>query len=113
MPEISRRTASVLGLAALIPPRLALAQDTYPSRPIHVVVGFPPGAAADISGRVFAEGAGPLLGQQIVVENKPGAGSSIAAAYVARAAKDGYTVFLPRCRSLRINSSIPTRLSTL
>ena len=94
MPEISRRTASVLGLAALIPPRLALAQDTYPSRPIHVVVGFPPGAAADISGRVFAEGAGPLLGQQIVVENKPGAGSSIAAAYVARAAKDGYTVFL-------------------
>jgi tripartite-type tricarboxylate transporter receptor subunit TctC len=94
VPEISRRTASVLGLAALILPRFALAQDTYPSRPIHVVVGFPPGAAADISGRVFAEGAGPLLGQQIVVENKPGAGSSIAAAYVARAAKDGYTVFL-------------------
>jgi len=74
--------------------RLAAAQDAYPSRPVHVVIGFTPGAAADVVARVFAQAAGPILGQQLVVENKPGAGSSIAAEYVAHAPKDGYTVFL-------------------
>jgi tripartite-type tricarboxylate transporter receptor subunit TctC len=78
----------------------AMAQDTYPSRPIRLVVGFTPGAASDIIGRLFAQGAGPLVGQEIVVENKPGAGSSIAALYVARAAKDGYTLFLPALSTL-------------
>jgi tripartite-type tricarboxylate transporter receptor subunit TctC len=72
----------------------ATADDVYPSRPIHVIVGFTPGAAADGAARVLADSGGPILGQQIVVENKPGAGSSIAAEYVARAPKDGYTVFL-------------------
>jgi tripartite-type tricarboxylate transporter receptor subunit TctC len=73
--------------------RLAWAQ-TYPSRPIHIIVGFTPGAAADVTARVLGESMGPLIGQQIVVENKPGGGSSIAADYVAHAAKDGYTLFL-------------------
>jgi len=91
-------------------PAAAVADDAYPSRPIHVIVGFTPGAAADVAARVLAESGGPILGQQIVVENKPGAGSSIAAEYVARAPKDGYTVFLhpvdhhqpdhqPKCRA--------------
>jgi tripartite-type tricarboxylate transporter receptor subunit TctC len=71
-----------------------IAHDAYPSRPIHVIVGFTPGAAADITARVLGEGLGSILGQQIVVENKPGAGSSIAAAYVSHEAKDGYTLFL-------------------
>jgi tripartite-type tricarboxylate transporter receptor subunit TctC len=71
-----------------------MAADVYPSRPIHVVVGFTPGAASDVLARILAGGAAPILGQQLVVENKPGAGSSIAADYVAHAAKDGYTVFL-------------------
>jgi tripartite-type tricarboxylate transporter receptor subunit TctC len=74
--------------------RFGWAQDAYPSRPIHVIVGFTPGAAADVAARVLSQGAGPILGQQIVVENRPGAGSSIAAEYVAHAASDGYTVFL-------------------
>ena len=82
--------------AAALPslPRLAAADDAYPSRPIHVVIGFTPGAAADVVARVYSQAAAPILGQQLVVENKPGAGSSIAAEYVARSAKDGYTVFL-------------------
>ena len=80
--------------AALLMPRVATAEDAYPSRPIHVVIGFTPGAAADVAARMLAAGAAPILGQQLVVENKPGAGSSIAAEYVAHAAKDGYTVFL-------------------
>src|SRR5438270_12443083 len=74
--------------------RVGVAQDPFPSRPIHVIVGFTPGASADVAARVLSQGAGPILGQQIVVENRPGAGSSIAAQYVARAANDGYTLFL-------------------
>jgi len=59
-----------------------------------VIVGFTPGAASDITARVLGESMGPILGRQIVVENKPGAGSSIAAAYVGHESKDGYTLFL-------------------
>src|SRR6516164_6808829 len=66
------RTLSVLGLAALLPPPFASAHDVYPSRPIHIIVGFTPGAAADITARVLGESMGPILGRQIVVENKPG-----------------------------------------
>jgi len=82
--------------AAALPPLtdLAAAEGAYPSRPIHVVIGFTPGAAADVVARVFAQAASPILGQQLVVENKPGAGSSIAAEYVAHSQKDGYTIFL-------------------
>jgi tripartite-type tricarboxylate transporter receptor subunit TctC len=72
----------------------AIAQDAYPLRPIHVIVGFPPGSAADITARAFSNGAQGILGQNIIVEDKPGAGSSLAAEYVARAAADGYTLFL-------------------
>jgi tripartite-type tricarboxylate transporter receptor subunit TctC len=82
--------------AAALPPltRLAAAQDAYPSRPVHLVIGFTPGAAADVVARVLGQAISPILGQQLVVENKPGAGSSIAAEYVAHAPKDGYTLFL-------------------
>jgi len=96
MTLVRRRFLRIAAATVTLPlvPRVAIADDTYPSRPIHVIVGFTPGAAADVAGRVLAESGAPILGQQIVVENKPGAGSSIAAEYVAHAAKDGYTVFL-------------------
>ncbi len=79
---------------ALSPLTRARAQAAYPSRPVHLVIGFPPGAAADITARVLGNGLGQILGQQFVVENKPGAGSSVAADYAAYAANDGYTLFL-------------------
>jgi tripartite-type tricarboxylate transporter receptor subunit TctC len=91
---------SLLGLAAMLSPPRALAQEAYPSRPIHVVVGFTPGASSDIVARIFAKGAGPLLHQDVVVENKPGAASAIAAGYVARAANDGYTLLVPALSTL-------------
>jgi tripartite-type tricarboxylate transporter receptor subunit TctC len=97
MSGISRRAFlhSGAALAALSPiAGTAAAQDAYPSRPIRMIIGFTPGTATDITGRIFATGAEPVLGQKIVVENKPGAGSSLAAEYVARAPKDGYTLFL-------------------
>jgi len=83
------------------------AAQAYPSRPIHLIIGFTPGAASDIIGRTFAKGAEPVLGQQIVAENKPGAGSSIAAQYVARAAGDGYTLFVPALSTLTYQISNP------
>jgi tripartite-type tricarboxylate transporter receptor subunit TctC len=90
--QFLRLAAAAVALPFLT--RAATAQESYPSRPIRLIVGFTPGTAADITARAFGNGASDLLGQQIVVEDKPGAGSSIAAEYVARAAKDGYTLFL-------------------
>lgn len=83
------------GATALSATTCSAMAETYPSRLIHLIVGFTPGAATDIVGRLLAKWAAPVLGQDIVVENKPGAGSRIAAQYVARAAKDGYTLFVP------------------
>jgi tripartite-type tricarboxylate transporter receptor subunit TctC len=108
MPPIDRRALSLLGLAAVVSPPRVFAQDAYPSRPIRLIVGFTPGAASDIIGRIFAKGAGPLIGQEFVVENKPGAGSSIAAEYVVRAAKDGYTLFVPALSTLTYKIVNPT-----
>ena len=72
---------------------MSRAQD-YPNAPIHLISGFPAGSTADISARVVGAKMGQILGQQIVVENKLGAGSSIAAGYAARAPKDGYTLYV-------------------
>ena len=94
MPLIDRRSLSLLGLGAVLSPLHALAQSAYPSRPIHVDVGFTPGASSDIVARIFAKGADQVLGQDVIVENRTGAAGSIAAGYVARAAKDGYTLFI-------------------
>ena len=81
-------TASAVSLRFLNRPTMAS------SRPIHLIVGFTPGSAADITARAFSNGAADLISQQVVVEDKPGAGSSVAAEYVARATKDSYTLFL-------------------
>jgi tripartite-type tricarboxylate transporter receptor subunit TctC len=105
--EFFKVTAGALALPALS--RVAAA-ETYPSRPVRLIVGFTAGAASDVVARIFARGASPILGQQIVVENKPGAGSSIAAQYVSRAPNDGYTLFLPALSSLTneiVNPSSP------
>jgi tripartite-type tricarboxylate transporter receptor subunit TctC len=104
---------SLLGLAAISSPTMAFAADAYPSRPIHLIVGFTAGATSDVIARIFAKAADPLLGQQVVVENKPGAGSSIAAEYVAHAAKDGYTLFVPTLSTLTDEIVHPSRSVTL
>ena len=80
--------AAALGLAAP-----AAAQD-YPNKDIHVIVGFPAGSGADVYARYFANKLSVLSKQTVIVENKPGAQSSIATEYVARAKPDGYTLFI-------------------
>jgi tripartite-type tricarboxylate transporter receptor subunit TctC len=84
--------ASVLAFGAAA--SSAHAQADYPNRPVRLVVGFTPGSSADITARILGNRLGQILGQQIVVESKPGAGSNLAAEFVARAPKDGYTLFL-------------------
>ena len=68
--------------------------ESYPSRPIRLIIGFPPGSAADITARLVGDAMSRTLGQQVVVEARPGAGSSIAAEFVARSPVDGYTLFI-------------------
>ena len=88
---LSALAAGVSG--SLLATRGAFAQ-AYPSRPIKLLVGYPPGGGADILARIFANKLSPLVGQPVVVENRPGAGSTIAAAALASAPPDGYTLFL-------------------
>ena len=71
--------------------RLAHA-DTYPSRPVHIVIGFPPGQSADISARLLGQWLSERLGQTFVIDNKPGASSSVATEFAVRAPPDGYTL---------------------
>ena len=92
MKSLAALAAAVL--TAFAWPCAGLAQGDYPAKPIRLIVGFPPGSSADIAARVVGARMTTLLGQQVVVESKPGAGSSIAAAEVARADKDGYTLFM-------------------
>ncbi|WP_441251845.1 Bug family tripartite tricarboxylate transporter substrate binding protein [Tardiphaga sp. 71_E8_N1_1] len=72
----------------------AQAQDAYPSKMIRLLVPFPAGSATDVEARFFAEKVGAVLGQKILVDNKPGANANIGAAEVARAPGDGYTLYL-------------------
>jgi len=85
----------------------AHAQD-YPSRPVHIVIGFGPGSAADLTARQLGGRMGQTLGQQFVVENRPGAGSNLAADFVARAAKDGHTLFMATVANA-INPALPNQ----
>ena len=87
---IDRRAALALPLAALAAPRSARAQERFPNRPITILVPFPPGGATDVQMRSLAEAATRAFGQTVLVENKPGAGSTLGAAQVARAQPDGY-----------------------
>ena len=85
--------AAAACLAALLASAPAQAQE-YPSRPVKVIVPFSPGGAVDGPMRVIAQELGKRMGQQVVVENKPGAGATIGSEIVARAAPDGYTLLL-------------------
>jgi tripartite-type tricarboxylate transporter receptor subunit TctC len=78
--------------AAALPALVRRAAADYPTRPVHIVVGFPPGLATDIASRLIAQALSQRMGQQFVVDNRPGAGGNIAAEIVARATPDGYTL---------------------
>jgi len=99
----------LLGALALTGPAAAWAQ-AYPDRPVKLIVPFAPGGATDILGRLLATALGERLGQPMVVENKPGAGTVVAASMVAKAPADGYTLLLGANTTLTLNPAIRNNL---
>ena len=85
--------ALALGASMLVFPGAAMAQG-YPSKPVHVIISFPPGSSTDIVGRVVAQKLSEYWGQPVLAENRGGAGGSIGTAMVAKAAPDGYTLLI-------------------
>lgn len=83
-----------LAVAAITLAGTATAQEHYPNRPIRIVIGFPAGGGADNTARLYGDALSRELGQPVIVENKPGAGTTIAADTVAKAAPDGYTLYI-------------------
>ncbi|WP_426955431.1 Bug family tripartite tricarboxylate transporter substrate binding protein [Muricoccus radiodurans] len=103
---VTRR--SVLGAAAApLVARAARAQESWsPDRPIRMVVGFAPGGGTDITARAMAPRLSALLGQPVVVENRPGAGGNIATEAVARATPDGHTMLMGTIAALAVNPAL-------
>lgn len=105
---IGRRALPAIGLAAA---GAAQAQGSWsPSRPVTIVVPFPPGGSTDVTARFVAEKMAPLLGQNVVIDNKPGAQTVIGAEAVARAAPDGHTLLMSSGTTLTINPLIGRNL---
>jgi len=98
--------------AAALPtmPHIAKAQAGYPNRIVRMVVGFPAGGGADAVSRIISARLSELLGQQVVVENKPGAGSNLALDHVANSPADGYTIIMS-VRAPGLSRDLFTRLS--
>jgi len=97
------------GIAAL--GSASAAQPVYPSKPIRLVVGFAPGGAADYVARSMSDGLAKSLGQPVVVENKPGNGSSLAADQVAKSPPDGHTLLIASPSSISVNPALNPKLT--
>ena len=109
-----RRKLLIAGASAIALPFTmadAIAQDRWPSKPVRMIIPFPPGQATDIYGRLFAERLGRIWGQSVVVENRAGASSIIGMEAIKGSAPDGYTLGMASSGPLAINPSVFTKLS--
>jgi tripartite-type tricarboxylate transporter receptor subunit TctC len=103
---LSRRNSLGLALLTLAPSAVLAEQGGYPSKPVKLIIPYPPGGGTDITGRAMAQKLSELLGQSVVIENKPGATGMIGAASVAKSAPDGYTVLFGAASEMAINASL-------
>ena len=107
--RLSRRTALAAGFAAAALP-LRRAHAAYPDRPLTWIVAYAAGGGSDTLARILAERMAPDLGQQLVIENKPGGATNIGASAAAKAAPDGYTVFTADNGTLVFNPALFKKL---
>jgi tripartite-type tricarboxylate transporter receptor subunit TctC len=111
MNPTARLVCSTLAAAALAAPLAGVRAETdYPSRGLQLVIPFPAGGATDVVGRLLAKSLGEKLGQNIVADNRPGAGTVIGAAFVAKAAPDGYTLLVSSGTTFTVNPAINPKL---
>jgi tripartite-type tricarboxylate transporter receptor subunit TctC len=101
---------SIFALIGLALAGSAFAQGSYPARPVNMVVGFAPGGGTDITARTIAKKLSEYLGQNVVVENRAGAGGNIATEYVSKANADGYTILLGNVGSLAVAPHLISKL---
>jgi len=99
-----------LGLAFALCLALDVAAQTYPAKPVRLIVPYPPGGSADILARAIGQKVGDGLGQQLVVENRPGAGTAIGTEALAKSAPDGYTIMIGTVSSHAINPALNPKL---
>jgi len=105
---LSSAILCALGAAAWGP---AMAQEAaFPTKPITLVIPFPPGGATDVLGRLIGKKLGDKLGQSVVIDNRAGAGTTIGAAYVAKAAPDGYTLLMSSGTTFTVNPAVRAKL---
>ncbi|WP_038206085.1 Bug family tripartite tricarboxylate transporter substrate binding protein [Xenophilus azovorans] len=102
---------TALSAAAVAAPLSVRAADAWPSRPIRIVVPYPPGGSSDIIARAISQPLSDALGQPVVVDNKPGANGNLGADLVAKSAPDGYTLLLCDVGALAISPSVYTKLA--
>ncbi|MBI3053736.1 MAG: tripartite tricarboxylate transporter substrate binding protein, partial [Betaproteobacteria bacterium] len=110
MLSIRRSPLAVLAIAVLAQlATVAVAQPSYPVKPLRILVGFVPGGFTDTSARIVGQKLGDALGQQVIIENRPGANGLIAGNLAAKSAPDGYTLFMTS-PGLTTNPILYTRL---
>ena len=107
---IVRTIAALLGALCLTSSLSVLAQADYPTKPIRLIVGFAAGGISDVLARALSAKLSQDLGQQVLVENKQGAGTTIAADFIAKAPPDGYTLFLQDITTHAINATLYQKL---
>jgi tripartite-type tricarboxylate transporter receptor subunit TctC len=103
---LNRRSAVTAALAMLAAPRLALADDTWPNKPLKLVVPQPPGGGFDFVGRLLGERLSRALGQPVIVDNRSGSGTVIGTDFVAKAPADGYTLLVGSVSNLALNMGL-------
>ena len=108
---VAHGARAVLVSSSLLCSTVGAQTSAWPQKPVRLVIGFAPGGAADFVARTIADPLGRVLGQAVVVENRAGAGSSLAADFVAKAAPDGYTLLIASPSSISVNPALNNKLS--